>query len=153
MYDFQDYYDNAVKLSFEREPFSIEPKHVWVICKFKDQWLLTKHSDRGLEFPGGKVEEGELPEMAAVREVWEETGARIHNLKYVGQYEVKGKTETVIKNIYFAEVATIEKKATYLETDGPVLKQQLPDTIRTDRSYSFIMKDDVLRYCLRRLDQ
>ncbi|GAK10205.1 RNA deprotection pyrophosphohydrolase [Geomicrobium sp. JCM 19038] len=153
MYDFQDYYDNAVKLSFEREPFSIEPKHVWVICKFKDQWLLTKHSDRGLEFPGGKVEDGELPEMAAVREVWEETGARIHNLEYVGQYEVKGKTETVIKNIYFAEVATIEKKATYLETDGPVLKQQLPDTIRTDRSYSFIMKDDVLRYCLRRLDQ
>jgi mutator protein MutT len=42
-------------------------------------WLVSRRSDgrvfAGLwEFPGGKIEIGETPHLAAVREVWEETG-------------------------------------------------------------------------------
>lgn len=59
MLTFRDFYHNEIRLSFLDHPFSKEPKHVWVICRFKGKWLLTKHKDRGLEFPGGKVEEGE----------------------------------------------------------------------------------------------
>ena len=51
MYKFKDYYHNTVQLSFERYPFSPEPKHVWVVCRYGDQWLLTHHLRRGLEFP------------------------------------------------------------------------------------------------------
>ena len=58
MYKFKDYYHNTVQLSFERYPFSPEPRHVWVVCRYGDQWLLTHHLRRGLEFPGGKVELG-----------------------------------------------------------------------------------------------
>ena len=54
MYKFKDYYHNTVQLSFERYPFSPEPKHVWVVCRYGDQWLLTHHLRRGLEFPVAK---------------------------------------------------------------------------------------------------
>ena len=53
---------------------------MFVICRFYQQWLLTKHKIRGWEFPGGKKEEGETLEEAAIREVEEETGARSQNI-------------------------------------------------------------------------
>lgn len=77
MYEFKDYYQNTVQLSFDDQPFSDSPKHVWVICRFGGKWLLTEHEDRGYEFPGGKVESMECAEEAALREVKEETGARV----------------------------------------------------------------------------
>lgn len=148
MYTFKDYYMNQVTLSFEDEPFSKHPKHVFVICTYQDKWLLTKHSDRGLEFPGGKVEVGESADMAAKREVLEETGGYVKTLTYIGQYKVGGKSETIIKNIYKAEVDILERQLTYYETDGPVQKKALPLNIQQDPLYSFIMKDDVLPHTL-----
>ena len=56
---FRDYYNNEVHLSFKDHPFSEQPKHVLIICRYQGKWLLTRHKERGLEFPGGKVEEGE----------------------------------------------------------------------------------------------
>lgn len=144
MYTFQDFYDNNVRLSFEDHPFSTGPKHVWVICRYRGQWLLTEHKRRGLEFPGGKVEQDELPIDAAVREVNEETGALVSDIKYVGQYEVCGKGGTIIKNVYFANIQSLEKKETYFETNGPVLLDTLPINVKEHPKYSFMMKDDVL---------
>ncbi len=74
---FKDYYNNKVQLSFLDHPFSKNPKHVWIICRYKDKWLLTDHKERGIEFPGGKVEPGETAGQAAIREVMEETGATV----------------------------------------------------------------------------
>ncbi len=39
MYEFKDYYQNTVQLSFDTQPFSDSPKHVWVICRFGGKWL------------------------------------------------------------------------------------------------------------------
>lgn len=36
------------------------------------------------DIPGGKIEEGELPEQTAIREMKEETGLDVRNLKYKG---------------------------------------------------------------------
>ncbi|MBL6882113.1 MAG: NUDIX hydrolase [Candidatus Poseidoniaceae archaeon] len=36
--------------------------------------LMVRHPDRGWEFPGGHVEEGETPEDALMRELQEEVG-------------------------------------------------------------------------------
>lgn len=141
---FHDFYGNRVSLAVAGYPFSEHPKHVWVICRFHEQWLLTLHSRRGLEFPGGKVEKSEHADDAARREVEEETGAHIGRLFPIGQYRVDGRNESIIKNIYYAEIDRIELKNSYLETRGPHFISRLPDSIATDRRYSFLMKDRVL---------
>ncbi|WP_243385970.1 RNA deprotection pyrophosphohydrolase [Bacillus kexueae] len=151
MIRFTDYYQNEVLLSFEDHPFSKNPKHVWVICMYQKKWLLTSHKDRGLEFPGGKVEKGETPEEAAKREVFEETGGIVRNVQYLGQYKVLGKEKTIVKNIYFSQVEEMVKKKHYLETNGPVLLADFPDQIDQDNRFSFIMKDGVLFNSLHRL--
>ncbi|TLS39020.1 RNA deprotection pyrophosphohydrolase [Pseudalkalibacillus caeni] len=150
---FIDFYKNEVKLSFEDHPFSKTPKHVWVICRFRNQWLLTEHPRRGIEFPGGKVEKGETADEAAVREVHEETGAHVKHLSYIGQYKVEGKGGTIIKNIYYAEIKEIIPRESYFETKGPVLMDDLPANLKDNNRYSFMMKDNVLRESIRKIKQ
>ncbi|AVX16316.1 MULTISPECIES: RNA deprotection pyrophosphohydrolase [Bacillus] len=153
MYEFKDYYQNTVQLSFEHQPFSDSPKHVWVICRYGDKWLLTEHEDRGFEFPGGKVEPMECAEEAALREVKEETGAAVRHLKYVGQYKVLGREKVIVKNIYFADIEKLEKQANYFETKGPVLFSELPENLPRNKKFSFIMKDSVLPISMKKLKE
>lgn len=145
---FPDYYGNLISLSFKDHPFSKKPGHVWVVCSYQCKWLLTNHSERGLEFPGGKVEHDETAEQAAIREVKEETGGIVEKLTYIGQYKVG---ESIVKNIYFAEIKELEKQMTYLETGGPVLLDELPHDLRMDGKFSFIMKDQVLTHTLEEI--
>ena len=49
--------------------------------------LITKRRDVPVwVLPGGGVDNNETPEEAIVREVWEETGFRVHILRQVGFY-------------------------------------------------------------------
>ncbi|RBW71630.1 RNA deprotection pyrophosphohydrolase [Bacillus taeanensis] len=153
MISFTDYHHNPVHLSFSKMPFSSVPKHVWIICRFNGKWLLTDHPERGLEFPGGKVEEEEAAEQAAVREVFEETGAEVSHITYIGQYMVEGKGATIIKNIYYGKIKAIIPQENYHETNGPVLLEELPNDIRYHDRFSFMMKDDVLVYSLNQIKQ
>ena len=41
---------------------------------------------RGWEVPAGRIDEGETPEQAAMREMQEESGHRAESLKYLGRY-------------------------------------------------------------------
>ncbi|MFC4387192.1 RNA deprotection pyrophosphohydrolase [Gracilibacillus marinus] len=148
MKTFNDYYNNKVNLSFEDHPFDSSPKHVWVICRYKGKWLLTKHLSRGLEFPGGKVEKNETADDAALREVNEETGAKVDQLYYIGQYCVESRYQSIVKNIYFATIKELTEQTSYFETAGPVLLEEIPTNIKHNETFSFIMKDDVLTYSL-----
>ncbi|MDG5787815.1 nucleoside triphosphatase YtkD [Evansella sp. AB-P1] len=151
--EFTDFYNNLVSFSTADHPFSKSPKHVWVISQYLGNWLLTIHPSRGLEFPGGKVEEGEAPSEAAKREVFEETGGIVSELHYIGQYKVEGKSEVVIKNVYFAVVEDLISKKNYFETKGPKLLKKIPTNVRTNDQYSFIMKDDVLELSIKEVNR
>ncbi len=149
MIEFQDVNGNTVRLEFKKNAFSIPPRHVLVICRYKNKWLLTRHKKRGLEFPGGKAEDGETVEEAAVREVFEETGAVIHELRYLGEYEVSTGKETFVKAIFYGEADAILDRDSYCETEGPVLLEGNILDLRRGPDFSFIMKDQVIEKSLR----
>jgi 8-oxo-dGTP diphosphatase len=46
-------------------------------------FVMVKHPNRGWEFPGGRVEEGESEIDAALRECEEEAGIKLKNLKVI----------------------------------------------------------------------
>jgi 8-oxo-dGTP pyrophosphatase MutT (NUDIX family) len=54
-----------------------------------DRVLLTRLHDRDWDIPGGVIDPGETPEEAAVREVWEETCARVTILEPIGIQELE----------------------------------------------------------------
>jgi 8-oxo-dGTP diphosphatase len=54
-----------------------------------EEVLLTRLRERDWDIPGGVIDPGETPEAAAVREVWEETGARVEIVTLVGTQELE----------------------------------------------------------------
>lgn len=73
---------NGYKVEFSENPVFGEPWHVFVLSRYKGRWVLTKHRERGFEFPGGKREAGESIEETAIREVYEETGGLVDQLQF-----------------------------------------------------------------------
>lgn len=144
---FYDQNNNLVKLSFIKNEWNQEAKHVLVICQYKNQWLLTAHKQRGLEFPGGKREKRETIIQTAHREVLEETGGIIESLQWIAAYQVFGE-EAFVKDVFFARISQLNPKEDYQETAGPVLVDGDIMKLRWKPSFSFIMKDDVIKFCI-----
>ena len=63
--------------------------HVLAIPVYNSQLLFTHHQQRGIEFPGGKVEINEQSKEAVIRELYEETGAIAKFIYYFAQYRIK----------------------------------------------------------------
>jgi 8-oxo-dGTP diphosphatase len=149
MIHFLDESGNQVELSFRKNAFQEEAKHVLVICQYGGEWLLTNHKQRGLEFPGGKMESGETLDEAARREVYEETGAVIAELTFLAEYKISDPIRSFVKTVFWGKVKRIEKTSGYYETNGPVLVQGEILSQRFGDNYSFIMKDQVVEQCVK----
>ena len=78
---------------FEKEYFVIESGHRAGLVATKGESVLLVRQYRLLigglswEIPGGRVDQGETPEAAAVRECMEETGVLCKNLKPLIDYQ------------------------------------------------------------------
>lgn len=117
MLTFNDLNGGHVELTFGDNLLGMEARHVLVVLKYSGRWLLTRHSIRGIEFPGGKAEEGESIEEAAIRETIEETGVTITNLVKVAEYIVHSDS-TFCKAVFTGKVTAIDDQPTLHETDG-----------------------------------
>lgn len=148
MYFFKDLNGYDVTLSFVRDSFSIPAKHVLIIANKEDKWLVTIHPERGIEFPGGKVEEGETLVEAAKREAYEETGATLTDVIWFAEYTVR--TEPPFHKVVFrATVDHIGKMNTQFETDG--YKWMTLTEFNEEENLSFHMKDEGMKKMLERV--
>lgn len=58
-----------------------------VICRHEEEILFVRKRNAKWNLPGGRVEEGETPLQAAMREMAEETGLTFDQLSYVSEYK------------------------------------------------------------------
>ncbi|OIS27637.1 RNA deprotection pyrophosphohydrolase [Staphylococcus cohnii] len=149
---FKDKENDDVYLSLKDENDIPDGDHVLVIPIYQGQLLFTKHKLRGIEFPGGKREEGESSEQACKRELFEETGALI-NIKdqhYIAQYCVNRQNSLPFtKDVFMVKVDRLQTKNDYLETEGPLLFNSISD-IKEERK-SYLLKDAAILQCLERV--
>ena len=146
MFTFIDENGLRVVLRFDEGPFEVEPRHVLVLVKYEDRWLCTEHAKRGIEFPGGKQEEGETLAEAAVREVYEETRVRVTDIRWFAYYVVHDKIP-FCKAVFTAAVEKIEDFVGEYET---VARHWLTEEeLLAHPNLSFYMRDDGMKKMLQ----
>ncbi|WP_134704007.1 NUDIX domain-containing protein [Ammoniphilus sp. YIM 78166] len=138
-----------IYLTFSPQLFSPLPDHVLILPLYKDKLLFTCHPERGWELPGGKVEEGETAQEAAIREAWEETGARISVLTQLAEYRVKDGDLGFSKAVFLAEVLEWGARPLEFETIDAALFPL--DLNLNQEEFSLFMKDGVVGQLLKRL--
>ena len=109
-----------------------------VICaKYCNQWVFVRHRDRAtFEIPGGHIEAGESALQAAKRELYEETGATVFELREVCDYGVERDGTTTYGKLFFAEITELGE----LPTDFEMAERILSDTLPKNMTYPEIQR-------------
>ena len=107
-------------------------KFAVIVSKSNGKWVFCKHKERDTyEVPGGHRENGETILEAAKRELFEETGAIVFDIKPVCVYSVTGKKrvnetgEESFGMLYYAEISAFEKEL-HSEMEQVLLLDELP---------------------------
>ena len=96
---------------------------VVVVLFSSGKLVLVKNERRAWEFPGGHREGNESYEETAVREAYEEAGAKIKGIEYLGYYTAPTGHVTVIT---CAEVSSFRGVGDECEASGVGIFDRLP---------------------------
>ncbi len=149
MHSFLDDFGLPVTLTFDPDLIGQRTaRHVLVFPFFEGKLLFTRHRERGLELPGGKVEQGETSLAAAVRETMEETGYALSAIERIGQYVVN---ESMVKDIYVARVDRRVGDPTGPDVEGAHLFDAIPENVKGNPQFSRYLYDQVYPLTLARI--
>ena len=105
-----------------------------IAAKYQGRWVLCKHKERSTwEFPGGHREAGETIEAAAVRELYEETGAAEYRMVPVSVYSVTDqaqsgeKQEESLGMLFYAEISRFDQLPPTFEMEKIECFEKPPD--------------------------
>ena len=147
--EFLDKDNRRVTMSYKTNNDCPDGNHVLAIPLYKNQLLFTQHKMRGIEFPGGKVEEGEQS-IQAIKRTFEETGGIPETIDYIAQYQVHTFDNSIFKkDVYIVKVKSFEEKSDYLETRGPLLFDNI-NSIPLDKQ-SYLIQDNAILKCVERM--
>ena len=101
-------------------------------------WDLRTHKGE-ISFPGGRIDPGETPAEAAVREAWEEVALDPADVRLIGELE---HLNTVVSRSYIVPLVARLPRSLPLEPASPEVERVLwlplaelvrPDTYRSER--------------------
>lgn len=105
-----------------------------IAAKYQGRWVLCKHKERSTwEFPGGHREAGETIEAAAVRELYEETGAAEYRMVPVSVYSVTDQAQSGEKQaeslgmLFYAEISRFDQLPPAFEMEKIEYFEKPPD--------------------------
>jgi 8-oxo-dGTP diphosphatase len=79
-----------------------------ITARFEGKWIFVRHRDRTTwEMPGGHIEEGESSDVAASRELMEETGAIDFAIRCIATYSVENNGNIGFGRLFYAEVLSL----------------------------------------------
>lgn len=109
-----NYFYEKSKFYYEKYKAGKLTKKVGAIIKDGDKYLTLIKDGKKAMFAGGSVDDGETTRQAVVREVFEETGAKVTRLKYLHKeyYSVDWEFEGVVfpnKRVAYTYLCQIEK--------------------------------------------
>ena len=83
--------------------------YVVIGAQFQGEWIFVRHQERTTwEMPAGHIENHESPDQAAVRELFEETGAVRSSLAHICDYSVTAGGHTGYGRLYGAKVNELD---------------------------------------------
>lgn len=108
------YYYEKSKMYYEKYKAKKLTKKVGSIVKDGNKYLTILRAGKRPMFAGGSVDEGETAREAIVREVLEETGAKVTKLKYLAReyYSVDWEFEGITfpnKRVEYTYLCEVEK--------------------------------------------
>jgi len=104
-------------------------KFAVIMAFYKDEIVVVRHRDRNTwEIPGGHKEENESSLDAAKRELFEETGAKVFDLKCICTYSVNRGDNNSYGDLYYADIKELGKLPGY-EIEEVKLVNELPKNL------------------------
>ncbi|MFW6269880.1 MAG: NUDIX hydrolase [Bacillota bacterium] len=104
-------------------------KYVVINAFYKEQIVVVRHKDRTTwEIPAGHKEENETSLEAAKRELFEETGAKAFELKFICTYSVNKGENKSYGDLYYADIIELGKLPGY-EIEELKLVKELPENL------------------------